>query len=128
MARDALIVDGDLVRTTEGDFFMIEDLAELAQSTRIEMGAIRGTYVDDRKFDNVRLIRRPKQFGVPFLEVAFRKAPDLALFGAIIRATLELRPDILAVIEFLPGFNFSTRQYTLTWKAETTQGLLDAVT
>lgn len=118
MARDALIdpTTGDLVPTGTGDFKMVEGLDQLAQSVRIELATIRGTLFDDA------------EFGVPFLQFAFTKGEDLPLFTAIMRATLEGRSDIVDVPVFIPGFDPVTRKYTLTFKAVTTQGILDSVT
>jgi len=117
MARDALIdpLTHDLVPDGKGDFLFVEGLDQLAQSVRIQLATIRGTHVDD------------PLFGVPFLEHAFTKGVDLPLFTAIMRATLESRSDIVTIIEFVPGFDPVERKYTLRFKAETTQGLLDAV-
>lgn len=117
MARDVKIdpVTHDLVRDGKGGFEFVEGLEQLAQSVRIELATIKGTHVDD------------KTFGVPFLDVAFKKGVDLPLFTSIIRATLESRPDIISVPEFIPGFDPVARKYTLTFKAITNQGLLDFI-
>ncbi len=118
MATDALIdsVTHDLVPDGKGDFKRVSGLDQLAQSVRIQLGTIRGTHVSD------------PLFGVPFLELAFNKETDVPLFTAVIRATLEGRSDIVNVPVFLPGFDPETRKYTLTFRAETTQGILDSTT
>lgn len=111
--RDFLVTDGDLVLNADGtDLVFVEAAAEVAQHIRTELGTQQGTHA------------RNKSFGIAYLEQILVRAPNIETIANIFRGTINQRPDVTSVTDFRINFDQATRELSLSFDANTTEGLV----
>lgn len=60
--------------------------------------------------------------GVPWLEVVFAKPADIVTIEAVIKNTILESPNVISLLSYVDNINHSTREYTVDFTANSTDG------
>ncbi len=103
---------GDLEIGSDGDLIIVDGIDAIAQHLRIRFQFFLGEWFLNRLL------------GVPYFEEILRKAPDLNVVQSIFRDVILTTPGVLEITKFLVDFDGVTRQLSLDFDANTTEGPL----
>lgn len=104
----------DLGISSDLDLALVEGLDELVQHVTTELGTEQGTHVTN------------SAFGLPYRRFILVRNPSVSLIQGIIRSTLQARADITELEDLRLTGPDAARKLAVSFKAKTTQGLLDS--
>ena len=94
------------------DLVLIEDDVQVSQNLDIKLQFFKGEYPLDITF------------GIPYFENVFVKNPDIPAVSAIFKASIMSVPDVNELLEFSLDYDASARDVSLTFKVNTTFGII----
>lgn len=103
--------DGDLV-ITDYDLVPTDGLDAIVQRLRIKFRLFVGEWFLDTKF------------GTPWYQTVLKKNPDPGQMEAAFKEVILTTPEVQNILEFDMNLS-SERVLTLTFKAQTAQGVID---